>query len=271
MTAKTVTLMRKRKQSWLVNLTRGFGRKTLPPTSGRNCMIRRKRIAEGLGGCLLLFSVFAPLSSPVKGQCPQGWNVGTSWGLKQSNQEEPNHMILGVEFRERRISTEGFYHYYRFSGTASYGRDVSGQTSTTGTVKGNVSGNDINLEISWSNGLTGIYNGKIGPRGRIAGTGYEKRTPSKKVSWFSDTAMICEQATKQRHIRAGDFVIVKRLPPSFPLPNNVKIPDPIGDDVTVGQKYQTTEYNGGEVTILTPLGKRKEYRLPESCVELAPR
>jgi hypothetical protein len=76
------------------------------------------------------------------------------------------------------------------NGLARYqtgGRD----TSVSGSVTGKVSGDDIELVISWSNGLVGVYNGKIDPQGKITGTGYEKRSPSKKVSWFSDRAMLC--------------------------------------------------------------------------------
>jgi hypothetical protein len=73
------------------------------------------------------------------------------------------------------------------------GRD----TAVGGSVTGRVSGNDVELVISWSNGLVGIYNGKIDPQGKITGTGYEKNSPSKKVSWFSDKAMPCGPTAEQ--------------------------------------------------------------------------
>jgi hypothetical protein len=60
-----------------------------------------------------------------------------------------------------------------------------------GYVIANVRGNNLRLEISWDNGLTGIYDGKIGEGGRVAGTGYERGSPSTKVSWSSDRPMIC--------------------------------------------------------------------------------
>jgi hypothetical protein len=130
---------------------------------------------------LLLVILF--LSSPVKGQCPQGWNVSGGWRLKQSNQGVPNSL---------RLSMDGGG---TINGLARYqtgGRD----TSVSGSVTGRVSGNDVELVISWSNGLVGVYNGKIDPQGKITGTGYEKSSPSKKVSWFSDKAMVCGPAAE---------------------------------------------------------------------------
>jgi hypothetical protein len=60
-----------------------------------------------------------------------------------------------------------------------------------GYVIANVRGNNVHLEISWDNGLTGIYDGTIGQGGRITGTGYERGSPSAKVTWSSDRPMIC--------------------------------------------------------------------------------
>jgi hypothetical protein len=143
--------------------------------------IRRVRPAVGLSALLL---VILFLSSPVKGQCPQGWNVGGHWGLKQSNQEVPNNMRL-------RMDGGG-----TITGTAWY-QAGAGAKLERGPVTGRVSGNDVEFVVSWSNGLVGVYNGKIDPQGKITGTGYEKNSPSKKVSWFSDKAMSCGPTAEQ--------------------------------------------------------------------------
>ena len=129
---------------------------------------------------LLLVTVSAFLSCPVRGQCPQGWNVSGGWRFKQSNQGVPNSL---------RLSMDGGGN---ISGSARY-QTGGRNTSVSGSVTGQVSANDVELVISWSNGLTGIYNGKIDPQGMITGTGYEKSSPSKRVSWSSDKAMTCGQ------------------------------------------------------------------------------
>lgn len=138
-------------------------------------LIRRGRPTVGLSA-LLLVILFLP--SPVKGQCPQGWNVSGGWRIKQSNQEVPNSLRLSVDGGGA------------INGLARY--QTGGRaTSVSGSVTGRISGNDLELVISWSNGLVGVYNGRIDPQGKITGTGYEKSSPSKKVSWFSDKPMNC--------------------------------------------------------------------------------
>ena len=142
--------------------------------------------------CVLLVAVIVFLSSPAEGQCPQGWNVSGGWRFTQSNQKVPNSLRLTVDGGGN------------INGSARYqtgGRD----TSVSGSVTGRLSGNDIELVISWSNGSTGIYNGKIDTQGKITGTGYEKKSPSKKVSWSSETAMHCgptEPSTGPRQPRS---------------------------------------------------------------------
>lgn len=98
--------------------------------------------------------------------------------FKQSNQGVPNSL---------RLSMDGGGN---INGSARY-QTGGRNTSVSGSVTGQVSGNDVELVISWSNGLTGVYNGRIDPQGMITGTGYEKNSPSKKVSWSSDKAMTC--------------------------------------------------------------------------------
>jgi hypothetical protein len=149
---------------------------------GLNTAIRCKRSALLLGAWL--FTAMCTLSpSSSQAQCDQGWDVTGSWGLKQSNQAAPNSLVLKAGW-----SSEGGVLKPRIRGRASY---PSGRGKVEGYVIAYVTGNDLHLEISWDNGLTGIYDGKIGGGGRMSGTGYERGSPSKKVSWSSDRPMIC--------------------------------------------------------------------------------
>jgi hypothetical protein len=143
----------------------------------QNNPIGRKWSALALGG-LLFASVLALSPSSVKAQCPQGWNITGQWGLKQRNQAEPNAMTLTTKPNRNAL----------LQGSASYG---TGAKQVTGRVKGSINGTDVYIEIGWSNGLTGIYEGKISPQGKIEGAGWEARSPSKKVSWYSTRSMTC--------------------------------------------------------------------------------
>lgn len=135
-----------------------------------------------LGGCLLAL-ILALMASPLEAQCAQGWDVTGRWELKQSNQAAPNSLVLKGGW-----TSEGGVVKPRIRGRASY---ASGRGKIEGYVIAYVTGNNLRLEISWDNGLTGIYEGKIGADGKVTGTGYEKGSPSTKVSWSSDRPMIC--------------------------------------------------------------------------------
>ncbi len=148
----------------------------------QNDWIRRKWWALAMGGCL--FAAICALSpSSSEAQCPHGWDVTGNWGLKQSNQAALNSLALRGGW-----TTEGGVVYQRIRGRASY---ASGRGKIEGYVIARVSGNNLHLEISWDNGLTGIYDGKIGEGGRLTGTSYERGSPSTKVGWSSDRPMIC--------------------------------------------------------------------------------
>jgi hypothetical protein len=148
-----------------------------------NSSIPRQWYTVAIGG--LLFAAFLILlPSPVEAQCPQGWNISGRWSFTQSNQAVPNSLRLSVD------GGGGI------NGLARY--QTGGRaTSVSGSVTGRVSGNDVQLMISWSNALVGIYSGQIDPQGTIRGTGYEKSSPSKRVSWSSDKPMICGLAPVQ--------------------------------------------------------------------------
>jgi hypothetical protein len=153
----------------------------------QNASIRRRWFALALGGWLFT-SVCALSPSASEAQCPQGWDVTGTWGLKQSNQAAPNSLFLKGGW-----TSEGGVLKSRIRGRASY---PSGRGKMEGYVIAYVTGNNLHVEISWDNGLTGIYDGKIGEGGRIAGTCYERGSPSTKYSWYSDRAMICRSQPK---------------------------------------------------------------------------
>lgn len=167
----------------------------------QNNSIHRKWSAPALGGFLFI-SIFALSPPPVKAQCKQ-WDVSGSWGMQQSN---------GYTTRVN-LSQDG----KRISGTTSYRGKTQGPvssaiekvnpvtgkflgevepgTTTThkGAISGSIEGNVFYAEISWEGG-GGIYNGKVGPDGRISGSTYDRNKPSSKANWSSTIAMKCADA-----------------------------------------------------------------------------
>ncbi len=147
--------------------------------------IRRVRPVVGLSALLL---VILFLSSPVKGQCPKGWSI-SYFEFTQDNQVQRNQLSLSFQGG-------------RFTGTAQYLTADWRSTAGEGKVAGWVSADKIHFEISWSNGLTGVYDATIRPRFEIqregkkrgqitGGMGYEKRSPNKKVRWSTTDLMEC--------------------------------------------------------------------------------
>ena len=237
---------------------------TSPSGAGHRALRVRKLVwrdpaAAAVGVLLWAASHFA-LSSSVEAQCSEGWDIGGTWGLKQSNQAVPNSMVLGHAFTGKG----------EIRGDATYRNERGNYIK--GAVQGTAVGDNVHLEISWDNGWTGIYDGKIGPRGKIEGTGYERRSPSKKVSWYSDRVMVCPSpapAPTPDPMGPGKFVIVHCLGNLIQVP---KYRPPIADDVVLGDKYQVKGIRGGNVIIRTPQGTHnKEYQVPRSCVEVSPK
>ena len=149
--------------------------KTSSPAIQSTRPIRRVRPAVGLSA-LLLVTLF--LSSPVKAQCPKGWYT-PSLDFMQDNQAQRNELSLNFQGG-------------RFTGTASY-LTANRSSTVEGKVAGWVSADKIHFEISWSNGLTGVYDATITLRGQIrGGMGYEKRSPKHKVRWSTPRVMQCD-------------------------------------------------------------------------------
>src|SRR5881392_234927 len=112
----------------------------------RDNWIRRRRFALALGGWLFT-SICALSPSSSEAQCPLGWDVTGAWGLKQSNQAAPNSLVLKGGW-----TSEGGVVTQRIRGRASY---PSGRGKMQGYVIAIVNGNNLRVEISWDNGLTG--------------------------------------------------------------------------------------------------------------------
>lgn len=152
----------------------------------RNNSIRRKWSALALGG-FLFTSIFALSAPSVEAQCQQ-WNVGHKWAFKQG----PTKMSLDLQQNGTVITGSAIYTVPGDSG----GLLTMGKIpqDVTGSVDGTVKGDSFAVKIYWDNNTIGVYNGTIRPSGKIEGTGYEQRSSSTKVNWYSATVMKCADA-----------------------------------------------------------------------------
>jgi hypothetical protein len=155
----------------------------------QNNSIRRKRSALTLRGFFLAF-VFALSVSSVKAQCAKGWSVLGKWGLKQGTIVNAMDLYQSGDRVYGKASFQGIIQRPT-KGVLGIGGKYGESGTIDGSVEGTVTGDNFSIKIVWTNKTTGVYNGKFGPQGQLSGTGYEIRSPSKKVNWVSDRNMTC--------------------------------------------------------------------------------
>jgi hypothetical protein len=146
-----------------------------------NNPIRPRWFALALGG-FLFTSIFALSAPPVEAQCQQ-WDVGHAWRFKQG----PTNVDLDLDQNGTVITGKANHKIYV--------KEFEGLANVRGTVDGTVKGDSFAVHIYWTNNTVGVYNGTIGPSGKIEGTGYEQGSPSIKVNWYSLGVMKCADAT----------------------------------------------------------------------------
>ncbi len=159
-----------------------------PPViqSGDKALIRRRWFALALGG-FLFTSIFAFSAPPVEAQCSQ-WNVGHGWRFKQGSTN------VDLELDQNGTVITGKANHRIDVTPKDGGPGIEGKANVRGTVDGTMKDDHFDVIIHWNNNTTGVYNGTIGPSGRIEGTGYNQATPSIKVNWYSETHMECADA-----------------------------------------------------------------------------
>lgn len=152
-----------------------------------NNPIRRRSLGQWLGG-LSFTMLFVLLPSPVEAQCTQ-WKVGHGWRLKQGRTN------VDMDLHQNGNVFTGKASYFKPAINGSGGGFGVEASTARGDVDGTVKGDSFAMLIHWeNNNTTGVYNGTIGPSGRIEGTVYDQATPSRKENWFSETHMDCADA-----------------------------------------------------------------------------
>ena len=141
-------------------------------------MIRIGPAAIALSSWIVL-SVYATLlSAPAQaaGECVV-WDMRGEWNFVQSNDTIAT-LTLGYEGN----GIQGSARHLTFGGFV------------TGSVDGLANGDSLELTVYWNNGTTGVYSGKIGPQGRITGTGYDAQHPNTMANFYSDRTAKCFQS-----------------------------------------------------------------------------
>lgn len=127
---------------------------------------------------------------PVHAQCKQ-WDVSGKWTLEQSD-----GYTVTVDLKQNGNSITGRAWHDTGSIKSGGTRLPDGNIRVkTRSVLGNISGNDLYMQLDWGKSTTGVYRGEIGSHGRIEGRMYQKENVATRARWFSTTAMRCADAS----------------------------------------------------------------------------
>lgn len=145
-----------------------------------NLVIRRTPLACGI----LLAAVIALLPSSVEAQCSTGWDASGMWSISQRGQKERINLNLQQNGRV-------------LTGTASIVHEetpwTGGITAQTirARVDGTIDGDNFSVQIFWKDNLTGVYNAKVLPSGRLDGETYDKNNSKIRQTWNSWEVLKC--------------------------------------------------------------------------------
>ena len=141
--------------------------------------------ALSLSGLMVfaLTSLSLPLTARAQAPCAQ-WNPAT---LHEIVQGQNTHVNIHLQ-REGGSAVKGSaaYNVVRNQGGERVQSSVDGGIHEGGTST--IEGNRIHIEIDWNNGTYGVYDGQVGPDGRITGTAYDRKNPSARAPWSGTLA-----------------------------------------------------------------------------------
>jgi hypothetical protein len=141
----------------------------------------------------LICSVKAEAASPtdVPGDKPPcaRWDMSGSWAFYQSDETTP---VFQLDVTDTGLQGTGSFWYLvdtpHCPFFAQCGKDA---VTVTASVDGTLSGNELELTAYWTNGMIGVYSGKINAQGRIEGTTFDRQHPQTMASWYSTTTAKC--------------------------------------------------------------------------------
>ena len=116
-------------------------------------------------------------SSSVEAGCSD-WNATGEFTFVQTNGYNPTFKLnqTGSDIH----GTAGYPHYYN-----------PNSAPVTASVDGYIQGDNFEVTAYWNNGTAGVYSGRIGGRGRIEGSTYDKRHPDAMARWYSEPTLSC--------------------------------------------------------------------------------
>lgn len=156
-------------------------------------MTRTSTVTASLCSAMIIGTLMSPATA-VASECKQ-WDARGHWQLQQAsftvNLESIDQVGQNLTGNARYLTKESL-------------RGPNG----LGPVDGTILGDTIFFKAYWSSGAVGVYEGTVGPTGRVAGITFEESSPGKKVKWHSVQRLSCLSSA---HTSTPPAKITKRL------------------------------------------------------------
>jgi hypothetical protein len=133
----------------------------------------------------LLTLVLSSLSLSSVAAAPAPCSYWDPHSLREIVQD--NGPDVSVNLHATRAGVEGTAAF----STVSRGNGESVGSGVDGGIKGTLNRTQLHLQILWSNGPVGIYDGHITRDGHVQGTTFDHAHPDKRVGWHSPRPLQC--------------------------------------------------------------------------------
>jgi hypothetical protein len=108
-----------------------------------------------------------------------------------------------------------------------------GDVHLNGTVDGTIGGNTFSIQIFWPGGLTGVYNAKVLPSGRLDGETHDKNKSTVQQTWNSQEVLKCIPTAGGQGLFGTPVFPIK--PGKTPVKKSEPAPPPKPPYITAGQ------------------------------------
>jgi hypothetical protein len=177
-----------------------------------NLMIKRTSFLCGL----VFAAVVALLPISAHAQC-SNWDASGVSEFRQHDQVNP--ILVKLEQKGRVLTGSAQFD--------AHGSKAFSSVKVTGTVDGTIEGDRFSVQIFWPDGLTGVYNAKVLPSGRLDGETYDKNHSNIRDTWSSGGVLKCLPIGPSKPFKITSQITLPpspKPPPPTPIRSSGKMP-----------------------------------------------
>jgi len=141
---------------------------------------------------LLVSATLGLLPASAQAQCTN-WDASGELNIIQ---REVDTIVLSLE--QKGIVITGKAYYDAKDGSSN----GFGTKKISGTVDGTIEGDKFSVQIFWPDNLTGVYNAKVLPSGRLDGETHDKKNSKISQLWHSVGVLKCAPPPAQSNVNS---------------------------------------------------------------------